>query len=105
MADLKSPMLIAGIVITTVFIVVIVMMYRTVSSLKSSVFSVVEQHNNAKGILDNHESTLKRIEDVLIAGDDEYDDEDEDGMCTDEQQPTAYVQAADHPQPATKKSK
>ena len=77
MPELKSPMFIAGLVITTVFVVVIIMLYRTVSSLKSSVFAVVEQHNNAKGVLDSHDSALKRIEDVLV-GDEEYDDDDDD---------------------------
>lgn len=78
MPELKSPMFIAGLVITVVVVVVVIMLYRTVSSLKSSVFSVVEQHNNAKGVLDSHESALKRIEDVLVGGDEEYDDEEEE---------------------------
>lgn len=100
-----KPYAIAIGVITIVLVVVIVMIYRTVGSLKSSVFSVVEQHNNAKAVLDNHATVLRRIEGVLVEDDDEYDDEmlvpGGESYLPDNE----VVDVSDEKQPVTKKTK
>ena len=76
MSMLKNPLFLAGIV-TVIIIAVIVMLYRDVRGLRTSVIDVVREHNNAKTALDSHAKAIGDLRTVFIGDGGSYDDEEE----------------------------
>jgi hypothetical protein len=73
----KNPLFFAAIVIV-ILIIVLVMLYRDVGNLRSSVVDVVKQHNNAKNALDAHAKAIGDLRTVFMGdGEDAYDDEED----------------------------
>lgn len=77
MSMFKNPLFFAAIVIV-ILIIVLVMLYRDVGNLRSSVINVVKEHNNAKSALDSHAKAIGDLRTVFMGdGGDEYDDEED----------------------------
>jgi hypothetical protein len=93
MSFLKSPYF-PAVVCAIVIGIVIFMLFRDVSSVKSTVGDLVEQHNNAQKALETHTGAIKKLQETsstggaggpmsfppqLFGGSDGYgDEEDED---------------------------
>ncbi len=106
----KNPLFFAGIVIV-IMVVVLVMMYRDVKGLRTSVVDVVREHNNAKTALDSHAKAIGDLRTVFMGdGEDAYEDEEQIPRISihDDEDMVAYdddEEIQPDPSAATKKKK